>query len=483
MRPALRQSTLVVTLSLVVLLLVTLEKASGGGYDITPSRSIEELGPGSVNSVFSGTGPAGADPDGNLYVGGGFSANGSTVTNRFAKIDLVAKKVTALSPMTTSRAEFGLAEGVDGKLYAMGGIDSNGKVIGAVEVYDTQSNRWSSAAPMITPRAGVAAVTGADGKIYAIGGTDASGNAVNTVEEYDPFFNTWIAAPSLQTPRSGFAACLGYDNKIYVAGGLNQNKALNSVEVFDESTRTWQSTQSMLVPRANFGLSLGPSGELIAEGGRNASGDLDSIEIYDASNHQWSLNPTPLPIPCSGYASVEASDGITYLVGGDHPPGQNAILNLQEQARPSHSIQFYLHDNDLAATDGAYTMSQEPPLSNSSAEMNFIGSRSWASFPALTGQLNAGATVTVVIPPCLGLDLLTQFQLAITDIQGGTTQVLGSTFQVLALGGESVQIPISTPINLNAKVLKLTISNLLGLNLDLSQQSPALQVNGFTGEP
>jgi hypothetical protein len=47
---------------------------------------------------------------------------------------------------------------------------------------------------MPTMRAALAAATGPDGRIYAMGGLDSGDNIVSTVEAYDQATNSWIGA-------------------------------------------------------------------------------------------------------------------------------------------------------------------------------------------------------------------------------------------------------------------------------------------------
>ncbi len=81
--------------------------------------------------------------------------------------------------MPSARTDLAVAA-VNGKIYAIGGID-NGRV-SIVEVYDPASDSWSTAASMPVPTYLLAA-TEVHGLIYAIGGSHASGT-LETVEQY-----------------------------------------------------------------------------------------------------------------------------------------------------------------------------------------------------------------------------------------------------------------------------------------------------------
>src|SRR5437016_5632135 len=79
---------------------------------------------------------------------------------------------STVAPMPTARAFLAAAAGVDGHIYAIGGVvgaQSSAADVNTVEAYDAGSNSWSAVVPMPTARSGLAAATGANGRIYAIG--------------------------------------------------------------------------------------------------------------------------------------------------------------------------------------------------------------------------------------------------------------------------------------------------------------------------
>ena len=61
-------------------------------------------------------------------------------------------QVSSLSKMRQDRSHLTLvaSQGSQGKLYAIGGFDSNlANILGSVEVYDLATNQWSEANPMV----------------------------------------------------------------------------------------------------------------------------------------------------------------------------------------------------------------------------------------------------------------------------------------------------------------------------------------------
>jgi N-acetylneuraminic acid mutarotase len=132
-----------------------------------------------------------------------------------------------LTPMPSGRAYLAAAA-VNGNIYAIGGYDGN-SVLDAVEVYSTQTRKWTAAAPMPTARRDLAAVV-LNNKIYAIGGSDGQ-STLNLVEVYDPSTNIWSTAPSPLAARTQFGA-VALNGFVYLMGGIAGTGILGTVEQY-----------------------------------------------------------------------------------------------------------------------------------------------------------------------------------------------------------------------------------------------------------
>ena len=173
-----------------------------------------------------------------------------------------------MAPMLTARGEFGVAV-VNGKIFAIGGLNGDGFPLSITEEYNPQTNQWTSKAPMPTPRSGFAIAVYL-GKIYVIGGSVGNGFVGNN-EVYNPVSDTWEPKTSMPTPRADLCANIVND-KIYLIGG----KKYSSASPFFNETNL--------------------------------------NEVYDPANDSWTTK-TPIPTPISGYASAVA-DGEIYIMGG-----------------------------------------------------------------------------------------------------------------------------------------------------------------------
>jgi N-acetylneuraminic acid mutarotase len=195
---------------------------SGGPVRLYP---VEPAEPGPQQRSYH----AAAVVNGKIYVIGGAGPDNKPVPSVHV-YDPATGTWAALASMPTARALFGAAA-VGGTIYAVGGttigldkvashmtvsavggkIDAIGgglpprsrggpKLLPVLEVYDTGTNRWTTAADPPTPR-GVLSSSVVDGRIYVMGGAVSSGatreeflrttHTVSVVEVYDPANGRW----------------------------------------------------------------------------------------------------------------------------------------------------------------------------------------------------------------------------------------------------------------------------------------------------
>ena len=122
--------------------------------------------------------------------------------------------------------------------------DANGRSA----VASTAPAVWSTLPSTAVRHVWGATVTGPDGRIYIMGGGDSNGQ-FNTVEAYDPATATWTTVAPLLTPLQNFSAATAND-RIYVFGGDTTNdlsSRTGAVESYDPATNTWSYVASMPV--------------------------------------------------------------------------------------------------------------------------------------------------------------------------------------------------------------------------------------------
>jgi N-acetylneuraminic acid mutarotase len=182
---------------------------------------------------------------------------------------------------------------------------------------DDPQSLWTTMTPMLTARGGFG-VAVVDGKIYAIGGLNGNALPISTTEEYNPQTNEWTSKTPMPTPRSGFAITV-YQNKIYAIGGSVGYGYVGNNEVYDPVSNTWETKTSMPTPRADLCANL-VNDKIYLIGGKKYSSTTPFFnqtninEVYDPANDSWSVKKQ-VPTPVQGYASVVFNNKI-YVMGG-----------------------------------------------------------------------------------------------------------------------------------------------------------------------
>jgi N-acetylneuraminic acid mutarotase len=174
-------------------------------------------------------------------------------------------------------------------------------VAGTLSVHAAEDS-WVLKAPMRVARGGLG-VAVVNGKIYAIGGVSSNG-FLATNEVYDPATNTWTSKEPMPTPRSAFGIAV-YQNKIYCLGGYIPEDATGANEVYDPATDTWETKAPMPTPTLNLQANV-VNGKIYLIGG-NSNGTLN--QVYDPANDTW-LTKASVPTAVSSYASAVVDNKI-----------------------------------------------------------------------------------------------------------------------------------------------------------------------------
>lgn len=215
----------------------------------------------------------------------------------------------------------------DGRIYMITGRTTEpGKrrLSDAVRIYDPRRSAWSTGASIPTPRTAPGVALGLDGLIYVVGGDDAK-HRDNVLEVYHPRTGRWTRRRNLPTPREELAAVAarGPDGRgrIYALGGRHGSAAgngLRAVEAYDPATDSWARMAAMPTPRHALTAVCGPDQRIYAVGGSNDQiYCTDAMEVYDPVRDTWEKEP-PLPygVECAAAASTPGADGEVLVLGG-----------------------------------------------------------------------------------------------------------------------------------------------------------------------
>jgi kelch-like protein 17 (actinfilin)/kelch-like protein 20 len=229
---------------------------------------------------------------------------------------------TPRAPIPDKRGWFGAAL-LDGKIYCAGGKcvrteqekrDSGDarqyEYRASLNIYDPAADRWTAGAPMRAPRAGCCAAA-LDGKLYVIGGSETNSGFLDRVEIYDPATKAWQDGPSIPEGREDMGAA-AVDGKIYAMGGV-KHSVRGDVYIFDPKAGRWTAGAAMPTPRRSFAV-VADGPRLWCIGGVPGSGYTNVVEVYDTRANRWSSGPAhPQAKAWMGAALL---DGRLYTVGG-----------------------------------------------------------------------------------------------------------------------------------------------------------------------
>ncbi|MEN8192033.1 MAG: kelch repeat-containing protein [Bacteroidota bacterium] len=250
--------------------------------------------------------------NGKIYAIGGI--DGPSPINAVEEYDPMTDTWVRKKRMPTNRGYFSSSV-VNGEIYSIGGYNPSTKA--TVEKYNPITDTWTEKAPLNIRRWGHGSCT-VNGKIYAIGGAYGwPGTHKSSVEEYDPTADSWTNKTSMPTKR-WMLSCSVVNGKIYAIGGCGvSNIGTSAVEEYDPATDTWTTKSPM--PTARYGLTTGVvNGKIYAIGG----GDKDPpnkcyklVEVYDPATDTWS-NMDPMPVGRLGCSSASVDNRICVIGGG-----------------------------------------------------------------------------------------------------------------------------------------------------------------------
>lgn len=277
-----------------------------------------------------------AESNGKLYLMGGYPPN--RVTARTVQIYDIASDTWAYGPQLPLPNNHGMAAGVNGKIYLIGGQlnadDPPGtdSYVNTVYELDPEVGVWVTKAPMPTARSSGVAVA-YDGRIYVAGGRLPRGSDFAV---YDPAANTWEVLPNLPTQRNHFTGA-AINGRIHYAGG-RQGNGLSPLmttahEVFDPLTRTWTTAAPMLRTRSGMN-GVMAHGLFHVWGGEGPAGMFPDHDYYNPHTDTWTRLPD-MPMPVHGIVGSAFVDGLIWATGGGIHIGGSSGSTMNQVYRPA----------------------------------------------------------------------------------------------------------------------------------------------------
>ena len=281
---------------------------------------------------------------------------------------------------------------LDGKIYAIGGLEGQGNPSPRVDVYNPNTNTWTPAAPLPFGNDHHGAAVAA-GKLYVFGGLSRD------TYLYDPIANSWSLVAQMQSAHGGTPAVGVINDKIYCAGGTSGATTHGVLEIFDPATNTWTKGPSMGVSR-NHCAGAVIDGKFYVAAGRGSSSAANALEVYDPGTNDWSRKPN-MPTGRSGVAAAGVN-GEVFVFGGEggrmypeveaYNPATNSWRRLADMPVPRHGIWAAVIGNKIYLPGGATVVG----YGGTSRNDVFIVDRK-VTFANISSRLNVGTGDNVLI--------------------------------------------------------------------------------------
>ena len=160
---------------------------------------------------------------------------------------------------------------VNNKIWIVGGRDLNDNLLDTVDVYDIDTNSWTSLPLPLSYQVSDQAAFARDGFIYVSGGYDQVYNEKSAVYRIDTGMSTSTLVIEDVAPMivaRGDISVAQDSQYAYVAGGFQSPfcEALATVERYDFESGVWELLSDLVDSRADFGM-VALGGVLLAFGG------------------------------------------------------------------------------------------------------------------------------------------------------------------------------------------------------------------------
>lgn len=290
-------------------------------------------------------------PDGRALLTGGAAGENigwSSYSSTYV-FDPATRNWSRSGLLSTARTGTASAVLLDGRVIVAGGLfidraaENEARTLDTAEVWDPESGAWSRTGRLARTRFGASAVTLADGRVLVVGGTESQETdpiPLAAAEVYDPESDRWSSAGTLAMARSGFAIVALPDGGALVAGGFGAlgtstgRAYLSSVERFVPASNTWSAADDLPFPVAGAsGIRLADGRVLLAGGavrdaelidadtGTAVSGLTGDAVLFDPETGRWTAT-TPMPNARAGASAVLLGDGSVVLAGGSASEGE-----------------------------------------------------------------------------------------------------------------------------------------------------------------
>ncbi|MGB5942905.1 MAG: kelch repeat-containing protein [Leeuwenhoekiella sp.] len=232
----------------------------------------------------------------------------------------------------------------DGKFYLLGG-----RGINPVNVFDPETNTWSSNRPTPFEIHHYQPVVYGDA-IWIVGamtGSYPKETPLENIWKYYPKTDTWEKGPEIPIDRRrGGAGAVVYQDKFYLVCGIDfghTSGTNNLFDCYDPKNNTWKTLTKAPTIRDHFS-AIVVNDKLYCIGGRNTSyhepenfsaffgATNPYVDVYDFEKGQWTTLPEQFPKPAAAPAVVQLGD-VIIIAGGesDQPKAHEETWSFDPQ--------------------------------------------------------------------------------------------------------------------------------------------------------
>lgn len=207
------------------------------------------------------------------------------------------------------------------KVLFAGGMDNIYSTLDIVEIFDTATGQWATA-QLSQSVFDLSAVTKGNKILFAGGGDFTLATESDKVDIYNIDSDAWTT-DFLSEPRGSMGAAVVGDVALFAGGLAFSNKsATDKVDIYNFSNGSWGMAR---LSQARFGIAAATLGDKVFfAGGELANGELSKrIDIYDYSTQTWTMDSLSV---ARAYAGADTVCGKIYFVGGMKINPENNLI-------------------------------------------------------------------------------------------------------------------------------------------------------------
>jgi hypothetical protein len=243
------------------------------------------------------------------------------------------------------------------------GLPAGFDVTKSVEIYDAQSDTWSTGPDLPVPLHHLT-VAHAGERFWVAGGYPGPTFVPSDLLiSWAPGEDIWTIHDRMPVARAAHGTAVVQDQLILV-GGVTPSGVTARVDAYNTTTATW--TRLPDAPTAREHLAVDAHGaQVFVAGGRDGAFDsqITAFDIYDFTNEKWTQGP-PLPTPRGGSAGTASPHG--FIVAGGEATGKTfkqierydtkngSWQHLQNDPDPRHGLCIATLGKDVHVVTGGH---------------------------------------------------------------------------------------------------------------------------------